>query len=121
MAWSGPHDKECLDLFAGTGALGFEALSRNAQSCTFVENNPNTFKKLLENKKNLNAENADIKKIHADHFIKNNEELFDIIFFDPPFILDNSAQLIELIRKFLNLMALFILKLILNFQIIFQN
>ena len=95
------YDKKCLDLFAGTGALGFEALSRNAQSCTFVENNPNTFKKLLENKKNLNAENADIKKIHADHFIKNNEELFDIIFFDPPFILDNSVQLIELIRKFL--------------------
>ena len=95
------YDKKCLDLFAGTGALGFEALSRNAQSCTFVENNPNTFKKLLENKKNLNAENADIKKIHADHFIKNNEEFFDIIFFDPPFILDNSVQLIELIRKFL--------------------
>ena len=42
-----------------------------------------------------------IKKIHADFFIKNNEELFDIIFFDPPFVLDNSIQLIEFIRKFL--------------------
>ena len=63
---------------------------------TNIKTDPNSV-----NKKNLNAENADIKKIHADHFIKNNEELFDIIFFDPPFILDNSVQLIELIRKFL--------------------
>ena len=95
------YNKNCLDLFAGTGALGFEALSRNADSCTFIENNPSTFQKLLENKKNLNAENAIIKKINADFFIKNNAELFDIIFFDPPFVLDNSVQLIDVIRKFL--------------------
>jgi 16S rRNA (guanine966-N2)-methyltransferase len=95
------YNKNCLDLFAGTGALGFEALSRNADSCTFIENNPSTFQKLLENKKNLNAENAIIKKINADYFIKNNAELFDIIFFDPPFVLDNSIQLIDVIRKFL--------------------
>ena len=95
------NNKSCLDLFAGTGALGFEALSRNAELCIFVENNPSTFRKLLENKENLKADNAIIKKIHADFFIQNNEELFDIIFFDPPFILDNSIQLIDLIRKFL--------------------
>ncbi|MBT4759698.1 MAG: 16S rRNA (guanine(966)-N(2))-methyltransferase RsmD [Nitrosomonadales bacterium] len=95
------NDKKCLDLFAGTGALGFEALSRNAESCTFIENNPSTYQKLLENKKNLNADNAIIKKMSADFFIKDNEELFDIIFFDPPFILDNSIQLIELVRNFL--------------------
>ena len=69
------------------GCLGFEALSRNAESCTFVENNPSTFQKLIENKENLKADNAIIKKIHADFFIKNNAELFDIIFFDPPFVL----------------------------------
>ena len=86
------NNKKCLDLFAGTGALGFEALSRNAESCTFVENNPSTFQKLIENKENLKADNAIIKK---------NDELFDIIFFDPPFVLDNSIQLIEFIRKFL--------------------
>ena len=74
------NNKKCLDLFAGTGALGFEALSRNAESCTFVENNPSTFQKLIQNKENLKADNAIIKKIHADFFIKNNEELFDIIF-----------------------------------------
>jgi 16S rRNA (guanine(966)-N(2))-methyltransferase RsmD len=95
------NNKKCLDLFAGTGALGFEALSRNAESCIFVENNPSTFQKLIQNKENLKADNAIIKKIHADFFIKNNEELFDIIFFDPPFVLDNSIQLIEFIRKFL--------------------
>ena len=69
-------------------------------SCTMVKSQfPNV--KLIENKENLKAENAIIKKIHADFFIQNNEELFDIIFFDPPFILDNSIQLIDLIRKFL--------------------
>jgi len=64
------NNKKCLDLFAGTGALGFEALSRNAESCTFVENNPSTFQKLIENKENLKADNAIIKKIHADFFYK---------------------------------------------------
>ena len=70
------NNKKCLDLFAGTGALGFEALSRNAESCTFVENNPSTFQKLIENKENFKADNAIIKKIHADFFIKNNEDVF---------------------------------------------
>jgi len=74
------YNKNCLDLFAGTGALGFEALSRNADSCTFIENNPSTFKKLLENKKNLNAQNAIIKKINADFFANDNLIILNSLF-----------------------------------------
>ena len=41
----------CLDLFAGTGALGFEALSRNARSCVMIEKNKSTYEDLITNKK----------------------------------------------------------------------
>ena len=77
--------KNCLDLFSGSGILGFESLSRNAKSCMLVDNNSLTISDLIENKNNLNADNALIINSPAEIFIKKNKELFDIIFFDPPF------------------------------------
>ena len=50
--------KSCLDLFSGSGILGFESLSRNAQSCILVDNNTFTISSLIDNKNNLNAKNA---------------------------------------------------------------
>jgi len=78
-------EKNCLDLFAGSGILGFESLSRNAQFCTLVDNNSLTVSGLVDNKNNLNANNALIINSPAEIFLKNNKKLFDIIFFDPPF------------------------------------
>ena len=77
--------KACLDLFSGSGILGFESLSRNAQSCILVDNNTFTISSLIDNKNNLNAKNALIVNSTAEIFLKNNNELFDIIFVDPPF------------------------------------
>jgi 16S rRNA (guanine966-N2)-methyltransferase len=77
--------KNCLDLFSGSGILGFESLSRNAESCILVDNNTSTISILIDNKNNLNAKNALIINLTAEIFLKNNQELFDIIFFDPPF------------------------------------
>ena len=77
--------KNCLDLFSGSGILGFESLSRNAKSCKLVDNNALTISDLIKNKNNLNADNALIINSLAEIFLKNNKELFDIIFFDPPF------------------------------------
>ena len=52
--------KTCLDLFAGTGAFGFEALSRNAKNVTMVENSHVAYQSLLQNQGLLNAENCQI-------------------------------------------------------------
>jgi 16S rRNA (guanine966-N2)-methyltransferase len=81
--------KTCLDLFAGTGAFGFEALSRNAKSVTMIENSNQAFKSLIQNQQLLKAENCQILNQDALQFLTNNLELsrqkFDIIFCDPPY------------------------------------
>ncbi len=77
--------KTCLDLFAGTAVLGFEALSRNAASTVIVEKTPAVYKTILENKAVLKAENAQVLNIDALTFLAKNQQLFDVIFLDPPY------------------------------------
>lgn len=86
--WLAPiiRGTRCLDLFAGTGALGFEALSRGAESVVMLDQSLLVVKSLRENVENLQAENCRI--IHAS--VPNSvpiltPPLFDIIFLDPPF------------------------------------
>lgn len=88
-------NKLCLDLFAGTGALGFEALSRNASSCVFVEKNKDSFIELMRNKDSLKANKASIVHGPAVNFLKNNKEEFDVIFFDPPFMNKDAYLLLD--------------------------
>jgi len=77
--------KVCLDLFAGTGAFGFEALSRNARSVTMVEYARTAFQSLQENKTLLKAEHATLYQQDALQFLQQSKTLFDIIFCDPPY------------------------------------
>ena len=83
--------KTCLDLFAGTGAFGFEALSRNAKNVTMVENSRPAYSALLQNQAqlyhqtSLKAENCQIINQDALLFLTNNSQKFDIIFCDPPY------------------------------------
>jgi len=79
------HGKACLDLFAGSGALGFEAASRYAASVTLVEQNPAVHRALLENAAALKAEQVRILRMDALQFLKQNTQPFDVIFLDPPF------------------------------------
>ena len=79
------HCLACLDLFSGTGVMGFEALSRGAKSVALVENSLPAFKALLENKKLLKTDAAQIFNMDAVQFLANNKQLFDIIFLDPPY------------------------------------
>lgn len=75
----------CLDLFAGTGVMGFEALSRNAKSATLVEKSGQVYKALLENKASLKADAAKIVHSDAMDFLAQNRQPFDVIFLDPPY------------------------------------
>ena len=88
-------NKACLDLFAGTGALGFEALSRNASYCIFVEKNKESFTELTKNKESLNADKALILHCPANIFLKSNTKKFDVIFFDPPFMSKDDYELLD--------------------------
>lgn len=86
--------QNCLDLFAGTGAFGFEALSRNAKSVTMVENSNAAYKALLQNQSVLKAQNCQILNQDALQFLALNRQKFDMIFCDPPY---NKAWLDKLL------------------------
>jgi 16S rRNA (guanine966-N2)-methyltransferase len=86
--------KRTLDLFAGTGALGFEALSRGARSCHFVERSPRVAEQLRANMKTLDATTATLEVGDARAAIA---ELpsgsIDLVFLDPPFADASIAEL----------------------------
>lgn len=83
------NDSICLDLFAGSGSLGIEAISNGAKKCYFVDKSNNAIKVLNKNLNNFNIENK-TKIIKSDYTnaldnFKNNKIKFDIIFLDPPY------------------------------------
>lgn len=78
-------DKCVLDLFAGTGALGLEALSRGAQSVFFVENNWETLPILRQNVRALRLPSACILEQDALTFQNPPVSSFDLVFLDPPY------------------------------------
>ena len=77
--------KTCLDLFAGSGALGFEALSRGARRVVMVEQNPQALKALQENARKLGADRLDLAAGDGLKTLSREGETFDVIFLDPPF------------------------------------
>ena len=87
-----------LDLFAGTGQLGIEALSRDAASAVFVDEREDACKLVKENLKRTKLESS-AKIIRSDYlsYLKQCREKFDIILLDPPYaeiFLENSLKLI---------------------------
>lgn len=84
-------EKDVLDLFAGSGALGLESLSRGASSCIFVDTNVNAYKCIKENIKNLKIEEK-VEVYLQDYktFLNNNKNRkFGMVFLDPPYKLKN--------------------------------
>lgn len=77
--------KRCLDLFAGTGALGFEALSRGAAQVVMVEQHSAVYRTLAENARLLQANQGELVWADALQFLASDPRLFDVIFLDPPY------------------------------------
>jgi len=76
----------CLDLFAGSGALGLEALSRGAEQVVFVDSNSKVINTIKLQLKILGAESAQVVQQTAEHYLQGkNNSPFDIVFLDPPF------------------------------------
>lgn len=93
----------CLDLFAGTGVMGFEALSRGALSATLVEKSTPAYKALLENKQLLKAENATLWHQDALDFLSTNQQKFSLIFIDPPYQQNWLPKVLPLLAKHLQI------------------
>jgi 16S rRNA (guanine966-N2)-methyltransferase len=90
-----------LDLFAGSGALGLEALSRGAASAMFVELNYGSLKALDQNIAALAVQDAvTVHRGDAMRFAgKLPEGAYDVVFADPPYTIDYAAQLVALFRR----------------------
>ena len=85
--WLGQRLDEltCLDLFAGSGALGFEALSRGARRVVLVERDRGALEALRESAQALDARGAEIVEGDALRFLERSNERFDVAFVDPPY------------------------------------
>ena len=95
------HDCVCLDLFAGSGSLGIEAISRGSPKVIFVELNKKNYLSLSTNIKNLGIKgNCKIFFKDAFSWIKNYDlSEIDIIFLDPPFNKDYEIKILNQLLK----------------------
>ncbi|ROV57837.1 16S rRNA (guanine(966)-N(2))-methyltransferase RsmD [Vibrio ponticus] len=89
---------KCLDLFAGSGGLGFEAASRQAEMVTLIELNPAAYKQLAQNIASLKADNIVAKNTDALSFLAQPGTPHHVVFIDPPFrkgLLSETIALLE--------------------------
>jgi len=91
--------KQCLDLYAGSGALGFEAASRGAKSVVQVESNAQACRSLKDNALALSADDR-IKIVQSDvlRYLEGEATAFDVVFLDPPFGLNLVIQTCRLLE-----------------------
>jgi 16S rRNA (guanine966-N2)-methyltransferase len=83
-----------LDLFAGSGGLGIEALSRGASHTTFVEINDDALRFIEKNVETLGCEDTtEILSMDAMQFLRRSQEHYDLVFADPPYAYEETANI----------------------------
>jgi len=100
--WLAPmiHGAQVLDLFAGSGALGLEALSRGAAFTTFVDSHKKVTQALKEHLTLLNADDkAQAIQMDGVKFLKGEDKRYDLVFLDPPYHLDFMQKVVPLLEK----------------------
>ena len=85
----------CLDAFAGSGALGFEAFSRGAERIVFVESSAKAYNSLKQVASSFNSNKLFVVNTEAETYFQQNVESFDIIFLDPPFAKNYLPQCLD--------------------------
>lgn len=88
----------CLDLFTGSGALGFEAASRGAEQVTLIENQPATCRILSENIKTLTANNIELLQQDALLWLNKSGHAYDVVFVDPPYASDCLTEICQMLE-----------------------
>ena len=104
-----------LDLFAGSGSMGIEALSRGAKYVTFIDNSPDCIRQINKNLEEYKNDYSVIK-LDVSNYINEVASKFDIIFYDPPFEYSTEVINVEIniIRNNLNKNAFIIIHRHLN-------
>lgn len=95
------QNSSVLDVCTGSGALGFEALSRGAASVVMIEPDVTQAKILKQNIQLLNAQNCELKVATAQQILPKLKQQFDVVFLDPPYSLDLWQTLSVLIDPLL--------------------
>jgi len=93
------RDALCLDAFAGSGALGFEAFSRGAAKVTLLEKDPGAYINLQKQASLFNSPKLIVKKADSCVYLKQTSNKYDIIFLDPPFEKNYLPQCVELLTN----------------------
>jgi 16S rRNA (guanine966-N2)-methyltransferase len=92
-----------LDVFAGSGSLGFEALSRGADYCVFIEKNRKTAEYIKNIAEDFRLDKSKFEVVNYDSllYLKKIEKdtKFDLIFIDPPYHLQLISQVLDIIQK----------------------
>ncbi len=91
-----------LDIFAGSGAMGFEALSRGAEFAVFIDNSKNSIRCITDNAKELALQN-NVSVLYGDAYkllpqLDKRGEPFDIVYIDPPYDLDDPDCYLKLLN-----------------------
>ena len=89
----------CLDLFAGSGALGFEAASRGAAEVVLVEKQTDACRVLDDNIRTLKAEQIKLVNRDALQWLAGCDQPFDVVFLDPPYALELLAESCRLLEQ----------------------
>lgn len=99
--WLGTHvvGAHCLDLFAGSGALGLEALSRGASGVVFVEQHAAIARALSALMSEWNVQGAEVVRADAFSYLRGAARRFDIVFLDPPFSAGLHASAAALLEE----------------------
>jgi len=92
-------ERRCLDLFSGSGALGFEAASRAAAEVVMVEANPQVARSLATNIELLRADQIRLVSGKAQSYLQQPPEPFDLVFLDPPFADDVLPEVFSLLEQ----------------------
>jgi len=98
--------RNCLDLFAGSGALGFEAASRGARRVVMVEHDAATFRALEASRNALDASAVELKRADALEFLRAEDGVYDVVFVDPPYRSDLWPRVAPLLPRHLAPQAL---------------
>ena len=93
------RDARCLDAFAGSGALGFEAFSRGAAQIVLLEQNLSVYTHLLKTAASFNSPKLRVINIDACKFLQQAKQQFDIIFLDPPFAKNHLPLCLEILAN----------------------
>ena len=105
-------NKEVLDLFSGSGALGIEALSRGAEKVVSIDNNRENHINLISNFKNICKDDSyEVKCLNAMRYLRSNRSMFDIVICDPPYYKFNHKLIFNLCKPFIKKNGIFCMEM----------